>query len=75
MKKFRIFLLLCAVLLIMGLTVACKKTPENPTPTDQAKLTMVANDGTESTVTEVEKNQSYTLPTPTRSGYAFPVGI
>lgn len=71
MKKFRIFLLLCAVLLIMGLTVACKKTPENPTPTDQVKLTMVANDGTEATVTEVEKNQSYTLPTPTRSGYAF----
>ena len=71
MKKFRIFLLLCVVLLIMGLTVACKKTPENPTPTDQVKLTMVANDGTEATVTEVEKNQSYTLPTPARSGYAF----
>lgn len=72
MKKFRIFLLLCVLVLTVGLTVvACNKKPENPTPGEQVKLTMVANDGSEATVKEVEKNQSYTLPTPTRSGYAF----
>lgn len=72
MKKIRIFLLLFVVVLTMGLLVACKDTPENPdTPTEQVKLTLVANDGNAATVKEVGKNQSFTLPTPTRSGYAF----
>ena len=72
MKKFRIFLLLCVLALTIGtMAVACRKNPDNPTPGEQVKLTLVANDGSEATIEEIEKNQSYTLPTPTRSGYAF----
>ena len=72
MKKFRIFLLLCVLALTVGMmTVACRKNPDSPTPGAQVRLTLVANDGSEATVKEIEKSQSYTLPTPTRSGYAF----
>ncbi len=71
MKKIRIFLLLCVVVLTMGLLAACENTPDDPTPPEQVKLTLVANDGSAAAVKEIEKNQSYTLPTPTRSGYAF----
>ena len=72
MRKFRIFLLLCVLALTIGMmAVACRKNPDNPTPGEQVKLTLVANDGSEATIEEIEKNQSYTLPTPTRSGYAF----
>lgn len=71
MKKFRVFLLLLAVVLTLGLMAACKDTPKEPTSGGQVKLTLVANDGSEAEVKSVEKAQSYTLPTPTRSGYAF----
>ena len=71
MKKFRVFLLLLAVVLTLGLMAACKDTPKDPTSGGQVKLTLVANDGSEAEVKSVEKEQSYTLPTPTRSGYAF----
>ena len=72
MKKFRIFLLLCVLALTIGtMGVGGRKNPDKPTPGEQVKLTLVSNDGSEATIEEIEKNQSYTLPTPTRSGYAF----
>lgn len=71
MKKIRVFLLLLVVVLTLGLMVACENTPKDPTPGEQVNLTLVANDGSEAEVKSVEKSQSYTLPTPTRSGYSF----
>ena len=76
MKKFRIFLLLCVLALTIGtMAVACRKNPDNPTPGEQVKLTLVANDGSEATIEEIEKNQSYTLRPPPGAGMPFPVGI
>lgn len=79
MKKTRILLLLlCVSLLLVGLLTSCTacNDPVNPPPpdtdpTEKVKVTMVGNNGSADSVSEVEKNKEFTLPTPTREGYEF----
>ena len=82
MRKFRIFLLLCVLALTIGMmAVACRKNPDNPTPGEQVKLTLVANDGSEATIEAIFllKRLKRTSPTrfrpPPGAGMPFPVGI
>lgn len=76
MKKTRILLLLlCISLLLVGLLTACTgpttPTPPETDPTEKVKVTMVGNNGSADSVSEVEKNKEFTLPVLTREGYEF----
>lgn len=63
MKKTHLLLLVSVLLLLVGLLTACG--------TEQVTLTIVTNDGNESTAVQIPKGERYALPTPTRDGYAF----
>lgn len=63
MKKTHLLMLVSVLLLLVGLFAACG--------TEQVTLTIVTNDGNESTAVQIPKGERYTLPSPARDGYAF----